>query len=59
MKVDKLPLCEINSAVQNKLVQAHKEVKMLQSQQQFSHQVSNQLPFFNSLLLLFLWELNL
>ena len=39
MKPDMLPVCEINPAVQNKLVQAHKEVKMMQSQQQVSNQV--------------------
>ena len=39
MKPDKLPLCVTsgnNTAIQNKLAQASKEVKMLQTQQQFS-----------------------
>ena len=39
MKPDKLPLCVTsgnNAAIQNKLAQASKEVKMLQTQQQFS-----------------------
>ena len=40
MKPDMLPICEFNSAVQNKLVQAQKEVKMMQTQQQVSSQVS-------------------
>jgi hypothetical protein len=44
MKPDMLPLCEINTAVQKKLVQADKEAKMMmmqQSQQNVTCQVNS------------------